>query len=74
MQVLKSADSTCGNNDFFNEKFITGPKNSADNPVSHWPWMASLGNIDNSEWKHRCGATLISDKHFLTAAHCANIK
>ena len=75
MQVLKSAESTCGNNNFFNEKFITGAKNSVDNPVGHWPWMASLGFFDNNgKWKHQCGATLISDKHFLTAAHCVNKK
>jgi hypothetical protein len=23
-------------------------------------------------WIHQCGATLISSKHFLTAAHCTN--
>jgi V8-like Glu-specific endopeptidase len=34
--------------------------------------MASIGTINaENVWKHQCGATLISDRHFLTAAHCA---
>ncbi len=28
-------------------------------------------NQTNS-WRHQCGATLITNKHFLTAGHCAN--
>ena len=41
------------------------------NPAGFWPWMASLGYFeDNGNWSHQCGATLISDRHFLTAAHC----
>ena len=36
-----------------------------------WPWMASIGNNENSIWKHDCGATLITERHFLTSAHCA---
>ncbi len=41
------------------------------NVVGHWPWMASIGFVDNNIWKHQCGATLITRKHFLTAGHCA---
>ncbi len=41
------------------------------NRVQSWPWMASLGLFDEeNQWQHQCGATLISDQHFLTAAHC----
>ena len=41
-----------------------------------WPWMASLGyfkddDIERKTWTHQCGATIITDKHILTAAHCA---
>ena len=51
---------------------ISGPDNNVEtNPVGDWPWMASIGSITNeSKWEHRCGATLITDRHFLTAAHC----
>ncbi len=39
--------------------------------VGHWPWMGSLGYwTDDDEWNHQCGATLISQTHFITAAHC----
>ena len=52
---------------------MAGAKNDVEyNVLGHWPWMASIGFVaDDKKWKHQCGATLISDQHFLTAAHCA---
>jgi hypothetical protein len=45
---------------------------SEKNIVGHWPWMASIGSFtENNLWTHQCGATLITEKHFLTAGHCA---
>ena len=43
-----------------------------DNPVGHWPWMSSIGffNETTNLWKHQCGGSLISNKHFVSAAHC----
>ena len=41
------------------------------NPTGHWPRMASFGVLyKDSTWEHKCGATLITNSHFITAAHC----
>ena len=52
---------------------ISGAWNNPEtNPVGDWPWMASIGKFEETgTWKHLCGTTLISQRHFLTAAHCA---
>jgi secreted trypsin-like serine protease len=40
--------------------------------VGLWPWMGSIGYLDgDKKWVHKCGATLITLRHALTAAHCA---
>ena len=38
--------------------------------VGDWPWMGSLGYWSDGEWSHQCGTTLVSQTHFITAAHC----
>ena len=38
--------------------------------VGDWPWMASLGYWSAGHWNHKCGATLISQTQFITAAQC----
>jgi hypothetical protein len=65
---------------FFTENMcgkIVGPDTTFvinRSPRVHWPWMASYGFInDEKKWQHQCGATLISDQHFLTAAHCVKL-
>merc|ERR1719317_700556 len=37
-----------------------------------WPWLAAVGYTDPSTGKvlYLCGATLITNKHVVTAAHC----
>ena len=72
LEYVLSTLVICGDNRLDEFNFIFGPKNDEEtNPVGHWPWMASLGFFDgDNEWRHFCGATLVSDRHFLTAAHC----
>ena len=68
------SSSECGKNTLISAQRIVGAANNAEqNMVGHWPWMASIGYLNGQDkWKHQCGATLISDHHFLTAAHCVN--
>lgn len=40
-------------------------------PVGHWPWFVLISKLNKSgQWKQMCGATLIDDRHALSAAHC----
>jgi V8-like Glu-specific endopeptidase len=56
----------CGKNDISDGHFV-----AYENRTGSWPWMASYGLVNQKDqWEHRCGATLISDHHFLTASHC----
>ena len=66
----------CGKNDMETPTHVSGSINDGEKfPVGAWPWMASLGFAhEEQSWTHRCGATLISDQHFLTAAHCIRAK
>ena len=43
-----------------------------DNPSGTWPWLGTLGYYSKStgNWVHNCGASLITKKHAITAAHC----
>ena len=70
--LVVTAFSRCGDSSLGDYNFIAGATNKAEgNEVGHWPWMASIGFFDSKgNWQHICGASLISDRHFLSAAHC----
>ena len=51
-------------------RFIHGSRSTDQCEDSNWPWMATLGYWNNKTWVHQCGATLISNHHAMTAAHC----
>lgn len=56
----------CGTRPVVDDRIVGGI--NAD--VGEWPWIASLRDSNNY---HRCGATLISSKWAITAAHCISV-
>lgn len=38
--------------------------------LGQWPWHAALFHAQGPQLMYTCGATLISETHILTAAHC----
>jgi len=57
--------SNCG------QKTVTPNQIAQNYEVGEWPWMGSLGYwSDDGKWEHQCGTTLVSQIHFITAAHC----
>jgi len=40
--------------------------------LNEWPWIAALGykNLSTGQIVYRCGATLVTARHVVTAAHC----
>ncbi|XP_076766267.1 venom serine protease Bi-VSP [Xylocopa sonorina] len=60
----------CGFNNVTHTKVVNG----VPAVLGAWPWIAALGfrnALNPSKPKWLCGASLISSRHVLTAAHCA---
>ena len=59
----------CGTNDITtNPGKIAGGTEVTS--IARWPWACSLGSLKGSYWMHRCGGSLITYRHLVTAAHC----
>ncbi|KAG7171832.1 Transmembrane protease serine 7-like, partial [Homarus americanus] len=59
-------DCFCGHYNSRTPKIVGG----SETHEHHYPWMVSLQLSKNK--KHFCGASIISDTFFLTAAHCTD--
>ena len=35
-----------------------------------WPWQVSLKQYKNGQFRHKCGAALLTHQYVITAAHC----
>ncbi|XP_037089792.1 serine protease easter-like isoform X4 [Pollicipes pollicipes] len=65
--ALLPTEDVCGKS-FSGMRVIGG----VDAEIAQFPWMASVQAVtgQDSERRHICGATLITSRHVLTAAHC----
>ena len=69
-------EHTCGdralNQPHSHPKYKIGKRmiGGVETSVNNWPFVASIHVSFNSERLHHCGATIISDMHVITAAHC----
>uniref|UniRef100_A0A1A9UPB4 limulus clotting factor C n=1 Tax=Glossina austeni TaxID=7395 RepID=A0A1A9UPB4_GLOAU len=63
---LPSEEEGCGLVNLSTTKIVDGD----DSEIGAWPWMALIGYDPWSVRPFRCGGTLVSGQHVITAAHC----
>ncbi|XP_037881429.1 serine protease filzig-like [Glossina fuscipes] len=63
---LPSEEEGCGLVNLSTTKIVDGD----DSEIGAWPWMALIGYDPWSVRPFRCGGTLVSAQHVITAAHC----
>jgi len=58
----------CGLANMFTTRIVSGRESS----VGAWPWLAALGYLEpkSGDIFYLCGASLVTSKHLVTAAHC----
>lgn len=64
---MLTPEDGCGISNATHHRVVGG----VDAQVGAWPWMALLGYKDRvGEVGFKCGGSLITKRHVLTAAHC----
>jgi serine protease 56 len=64
---LPTPSTGCGFSNVTHNKVVGG----VPAELGAWPWMALLGYSNRGgEVEFRCGGSLITSRHVLTAAHC----
>jgi len=63
---LLNMEDGCGYTNAPNKKIVGGLVSR----IGAWPWIALLGYDDPSGSPFKCGGTLITARHVVTAAHC----
>uniref|UniRef100_A0A1A9WPU9 CLIP domain-containing serine protease n=1 Tax=Glossina brevipalpis TaxID=37001 RepID=A0A1A9WPU9_9MUSC len=66
---LPNEEEGCGIVNLSTTKIIDGD----DSEIGAWPWMALIGYDPWSVRPFRCGGTLVSAQHVITAAHCIRV-
>ncbi|XP_005189774.2 venom protease [Musca domestica] len=65
---LPTVEDGCGRNSITPTKIVGGQESK----VGAWPWMALLGYEPSSSSPFKCGGSLVTARHVITAAHCIN--
>jgi len=63
---LPNVEEGCGSTLGYYKKIVGGEVSRK----GAWPWIALLGYDDPSGSPFKCGGTLITARHVITAAHC----